>query len=273
MARFQSLADAVRKNLRRGDTVAMEGFTHLIPFAAGTRSSARASGDLTLMRMTPDLIYDQMIGMGLARKLIFSWGGNPGVGSLHRLRDAVENGWPQPLRARGAFPRGHGQRLRGRAPPVCRSRYSAAISAPTCRRSIPPSATSTAPYRRSARGRAGDPAGRRDHSCAAGRSRRQRAASRASSACRRRRCWRPSARSSPSRRSSRTFDGARAERRASCRTGPSPRSSPCPAARIRPTRTATTGATTPSTSPGTRSRATATAFLAWMKANVLERRP
>ena len=62
-----------------------------------TRSSARASRDLTLIRMTPDLLYDQMIGCGCARKLVFSWGGNPGVGSLHRLRDAVERGWPQPL--------------------------------------------------------------------------------------------------------------------------------------------------------------------------------
>lgn len=97
MARFQSLADAVRENLSRGDSVAMEGFTHLIPFAAAHEAIRQGIGDLTLIRMTPDLVYDQIIGMGLARKMKFSWGGNPGVGSLHRFRDAVENGWPQPL--------------------------------------------------------------------------------------------------------------------------------------------------------------------------------
>jgi len=75
----------------------MEGFTHLIPFAAGHEVIRQRKRDLTLVRMTPDLIYDQLIGMGCARRLIFSWGGNPGVGSLHRFRDAVEKGWPQPL--------------------------------------------------------------------------------------------------------------------------------------------------------------------------------
>lgn len=83
--------------MRDGDTVAMEGFTHLIPFAAGHEVIRQEKRDLTLIRMTPDLIYDQLIGMGCARRLIFSWGGNPGVGSLHRLRDAVENGWPREL--------------------------------------------------------------------------------------------------------------------------------------------------------------------------------
>ena len=76
---------------------ALEGFTHLIPFAAGHEIIRQGLTDLTLIRMTPDLIYDQMIGCGCARKLVFSWGGNPGVGSLHRLRDAVERGWPRPL--------------------------------------------------------------------------------------------------------------------------------------------------------------------------------
>jgi glutaconate CoA-transferase subunit A len=80
-----------------GDTVAMEGFTHLIPFAAGHEIIRQRRRDLTLVRMTPDVIYDQMIGAACARRLIFSWGGNPGVGSLHRFRDAVEHGWPVPL--------------------------------------------------------------------------------------------------------------------------------------------------------------------------------
>ncbi|HKY21367.1 MAG TPA: CoA-transferase [Vicinamibacterales bacterium] len=97
MARLSSLEDAVSEHVRDGDVVALEGFTHLIPFAAGHEIIRQKRRELTLVRMTPDLIYDQMIGMGVARKLIFSWGGNPGVGSLHRLRDAVENGWPHPL--------------------------------------------------------------------------------------------------------------------------------------------------------------------------------
>ncbi|MGH2453053.1 MAG: CoA transferase subunit A [bacterium] len=75
----------------------MEGFTHLIPFAAAHEVIRQGRRYLTLVRMTPDLIYDQLIGMGCARRLVFSWGGNPGVGSLYRFRDAVEHGWPQPL--------------------------------------------------------------------------------------------------------------------------------------------------------------------------------
>jgi glutaconate CoA-transferase subunit A len=94
---FLTLSQAVARFVKDGDQVAMEGFTHLIPFAAAHEIIRQRRRDLTLIRMTPDLIYDQMIGMGTARKLIFSWGGNPGVGSLYRFRDAVENGWPQPL--------------------------------------------------------------------------------------------------------------------------------------------------------------------------------
>jgi glutaconate CoA-transferase subunit A len=92
-----SLDDAVRDLVHDGDTVALEGFTHLIPFGAGHEIVRQRRRDLTLIRMTPDLIYDQLIGMGCARKLVFSWGGNPGVGSLRRFRDAVENDWPGPL--------------------------------------------------------------------------------------------------------------------------------------------------------------------------------
>ena len=97
MAEFLSLPDAIAANVRDGDTVAMEGFTHLIPFAAAHEVIRQGRKHLKLIRMTPDLIYDQLIGMGAAEKLTFSWGGNPGVGSLYRLRDAVENGWPSPL--------------------------------------------------------------------------------------------------------------------------------------------------------------------------------
>ena len=97
MAEIASLGDAIGDLVPDGATVAMEGFTHLIPFAAGHEMIRQEKKDLTLARMTPDVIYDQMIGMGCARRLIFSWGGNPGVGSLHRFRDAVENGYPHLL--------------------------------------------------------------------------------------------------------------------------------------------------------------------------------
>jgi len=97
MAEFMSLSAAVEHHLRDGQTVAMEGFTHLIPYAAGHEVIRQVKRDLTIIRMTPDILYDQLIGMGLVRKMVFSWGGNPGVGSLHRMRDAVENGFPQRL--------------------------------------------------------------------------------------------------------------------------------------------------------------------------------
>lgn len=97
MAKITPLREAVASLVQDGDTVALEGFTHLIPHAAGHEIIRQGRRGLTLVRMTPDLIYDQMIGMGCAAKLIFSWGGNPGVGSLHRFRDAVEQGWPHPL--------------------------------------------------------------------------------------------------------------------------------------------------------------------------------
>ncbi|ARQ73688.1 3-oxoadipate--succinyl-CoA transferase subunit A [Pseudomonas fragi] len=97
MADIISLHDAVKQFVSDGDTVALEGFTHLIPTAAGHEIIRQGKKDLTLVRMTPDLVYDQLIGAGCACKLIFSWGGNPGVGSLHRLRDAVEKQWPQAL--------------------------------------------------------------------------------------------------------------------------------------------------------------------------------
>jgi glutaconate CoA-transferase subunit A len=97
MARLTSLAEAVAETVRDGDVLACEGFTHLIPMAAIHEIIRQRRTDLTLVRMTPDIGYDQLIGMGAAKKLVFSWGGNPGVGSLHRFRDAVENGWPRPL--------------------------------------------------------------------------------------------------------------------------------------------------------------------------------
>lgn len=94
MTQITTLSQAVAQLVHDGDTVAMEGFTHLIPFAAGHEVIRQGRRNLTLVRLTPDLLYDQLIGMGCVRKLIFSWGGNPGVGSLHRMRDAVEKHWP-----------------------------------------------------------------------------------------------------------------------------------------------------------------------------------
>src|SRR6266540_2531771 len=94
---FLSLQEAITRYVNDGDAVALEGFTHLIPFAAGHEILRQGRTDLTLARMTPDIVYDQLIGMGCAARLVFSYGGNPGVGSLHRFRDAVENGWPRPL--------------------------------------------------------------------------------------------------------------------------------------------------------------------------------
>ncbi|MEE1656552.1 CoA-transferase [Microvirga sp. CF3062] len=97
MAKFQSLKEAITENLRDGDTVAFEGFTHLIPHAAAHEVIRQGVKDLTLIRMTPDIIYDQVIGMGLAKKVIFSYAGNPGVGLLRRMRDAIENSWPRAI--------------------------------------------------------------------------------------------------------------------------------------------------------------------------------
>ncbi len=97
MPAFLPLSELIARHVPDGAAVALEGFTHLIPFAAGHELIRQRRRELHLIRMTPDLVYDQLIGMGAARRLTFSWGGNPGVGSLHRLRDAVEHGWPHPL--------------------------------------------------------------------------------------------------------------------------------------------------------------------------------
>ncbi len=95
--RIVALSEAIAAHVRDGDSVALEGFTHLIPHEAGHEIIRQGRRGLTLIRMTPDVIYDQLIGMGCAKRLVFSWGGNPGVGSLHRFRDAIENGWPAVL--------------------------------------------------------------------------------------------------------------------------------------------------------------------------------
>ena len=129
MAQFVSLAQAVKDNLNNGDTVAFEGFTHLIPYAAGHEAIRQGFRDLTLIRMTPDVLYDQMVGMGMAKKMIFSYVGNPGVGLLRRVRDAIENGFPNTPEIEEHSHAGDGQWPTRRAPPTCRSRCSAATRA------------------------------------------------------------------------------------------------------------------------------------------------
>jgi glutaconate CoA-transferase subunit A len=97
MAEIVALAEGVRRLVRDGSVVALEGFSHLVPFAAGHEIMRQRPRDLTIVRMVPDLIVDQMIGAGLVKRLTFAWGGNPGVGSLHRFREAVEMGWPRAI--------------------------------------------------------------------------------------------------------------------------------------------------------------------------------
>jgi glutaconate CoA-transferase, subunit A len=103
--KIASMRDAVAELVRDGDTVAIEGFTHLISFAAGHEIIRQRKRDLTLARLTPDLIYDQMIGAGVARKLIFSWLGNPGVGGLGAIRRRTEAATSAPGGADGKLPR------------------------------------------------------------------------------------------------------------------------------------------------------------------------
>ena len=97
MSKLMSMKEAIGRFVGDGDLVVMEGFTHLIPFAAGHEIIRQRKKDLTIARLTPDLIYDQLIAAGCAKKMIFSWAGNPGVGPLHAFRRAVEKGIPQPL--------------------------------------------------------------------------------------------------------------------------------------------------------------------------------
>ena len=108
------MRDAIAELVRDGDTVAIEGFTHLISFAAGHEIIRQRKRDLTLARLTPDLIYDQMIAAGVARKLVFSWLGNPGVGGLGAIRRRIEGRDPGgAARDRGVQPLRDGRALHG----------------------------------------------------------------------------------------------------------------------------------------------------------------
>ncbi|MDD9908441.1 MAG: CoA transferase subunit A [Ahrensia sp.] len=94
---FMTLREAVADTVRDGCSIAFEGFTHLIPHAAAHEVMRQGMSDLTLIRMTPDIVYDQFVGLGRVKKMIFSYAGNPGVGLLRRVRDAAENSWPKPI--------------------------------------------------------------------------------------------------------------------------------------------------------------------------------
>ncbi len=97
MPEIIDLREAIRELVHDGDTIALEGFSHLVPFAAGHEIIRQSRRGLTLIRLSADIISDQLIGMGCVRKLVFSWAGNPGIGLLPRFRDAMENEWPGPL--------------------------------------------------------------------------------------------------------------------------------------------------------------------------------
>ena len=195
MAERLSLAEAVSELVHDGDVVALEGFTHLIPHAAGHELIRQRRRELTLVRMTPDIVYDQMIGMGCARALVFSWGGNPGVGSLHRFRDAVQSGWPAPLELDEHSHAGMAARYAAGAANipfgVLRGYTGTQLAEQTT--SI---ASVTCPFTgRGAGGREGAPSRRRHHPRPAGGSRRGTSRCGASPACRRKPCSHRSARS------------------------------------------------------------------------------
>ena len=246
-----------RRAVHDGDTVAMEGFTHLIPHAAGHEVIRQGRRELTLVRMTPDVIYDQMIGAGCARKLVFSWGGNPGVGSLHRFRDAVEHSWPVPLELEEHSHAGMANRyvagasglpfavLRGYSGTGLAAPSAANIAEITCPftgetlTAVAALRPDVAVIHAQQADRAGQRAVLGDHRGAEGGG-----------------AGRARGRSSPSRRSSTRW--TRGPAPSCCPPGRSATWRWRPAARTRPTRWATRPATTTSTSPGTRSAATGT---------------
>ena len=190
MAEIVSLEEAVAELVSDGDAVALEGFTHLIPHAAGHEMIRQGRRGLTLIRLTPDIVYDQMIGMGCAAKLVFSWGGNPGVGSLHRLRDAVEHGWPEPLRARGALATPAWPRLTLPARPTCRSAVLRGYAGTDLPAAHHGDAGSTAPSPASGWRRCGRCGPTSASSTPSGPTARATSSCGGSAACRRRRCWR-----------------------------------------------------------------------------------
>jgi hypothetical protein len=201
VARFVSLSEAVRDNLNDGDVAAFEGFTHLIPHAAAHEAIRQGFKDLTLIRMTPDVVYDQMVGMGMAKKVIFSYVGNPGVGLLRRVRDAVENNWPHAIEteehSHAAMANAY-EAVRGR--PAARAIFRGYRGAGLAQVNPNIKLDHLPVHRRGTGGHSVGAAGRDLHPRAEGQQEAATCWSRASSASRRKRCWRPSAPSSPSRK-------------------------------------------------------------------------
>ena len=265
MAELVCLAEGVAELVHDGDTVALEGFTHLIPFAAGHEIIRQGRRDLTLVRMTPDIVYDQLIGAGCARPLVFSWGGNPGVGSLHRFRDAVENGWPRRWRSRStatpAWPTGTSAGASGLPFAVLRGYVGTDLRrAHRHRRARSPARS---PARCSPRSPALNPdvtvihaqrADRRGNVQTVGHHRRAEGG----------RAGRPAlaGHGRGDRRRARPAPG----RGRAAELGRSPRWPRCPAAPTRPTRRATTTATTTTTGPGTPISRDRDTFRAWLDA-------
>ena len=174
MAAIVPLREAVASLVRDNMSVALEGFTHLIPFAAGHELIRQRRRNFTLIRMTPDLIYDQMIGMGCAARLVFSWGGNPGVGSLHRFRDAIQNRLAESTRTRRAQSRGYGRAISSRrfGTAVCSNARIRRVGSPETQSQNQIDHLSI--YGRVAHRNARSESRRHDHSRAEGRSQRQR---------------------------------------------------------------------------------------------------
>ena len=261
-AEITSLADAVADLVHDGDTVALEGFTHLIPVAAGHEIIRQRKRDLTLVRMTPDIVYDQLIGAGCARKLIFSWGGNPGVGSLHRFREAVQTGELE---------------IEEHSHAGMANRYVASASGPAVRR--------PARLQRHVAARAHGhdqadhlPVHRRDADRGARRSTSTSAIIHAQRADRQGnvQLWGQTGvqketvlgakRSHRHRRGDRRRARRPGRTRSCCRAGSSPACARCRAAPSRPTRRTTTSATTTPTARGTRSSKDREQFDAWLEA-------
>ena len=188
VAELMSLSDAVESLVSDGDSVALEGFTHLIPFEAGHEIIRQGRRELELIRMTPDLLYDQMIGMGVARRLVFSYGGNPGVGRTASLPRRDRERVAAAGRDRGAQPRRDGEPVRGRRRGHA-VRGDARLRRDRSGGAHHGGADHLPVHRRAADRGAGAPSRRRDRPRPGGRPRRATCSCGASPASRRKRSW------------------------------------------------------------------------------------
>ena len=266
MADIVTLREAVAGLVHDGDVVAMEGFTHLIPHAAGHELIRQGRRHLTLVRMTPDVIYDQLIGAGCADGLIFSWGGNPGVGSLHRFRDAIERGWPAPLAIEEHSHAGMATRYAAGASGLPFGVLRGYVGTDLVEQTRQHRPHHVPLHGRGAHGGAGPAARRRGHPRPAGRPQGQRAAVGP------RRGAEGSGAGGAAVDRHRGGGGRRARRRgptpSCCRPGWSTPCARCPTAPTPASPSATPSGTTPSTSRGTRSARSATPSPAWIDQHV-----